>query len=108
MSVKETYLAALRYGKKDPSATYIMVARKVNPGNPLVPSAKLLADWKGGSITWDQYTERYKEELNNEIAQKYLRELKELSKTKDIYLVCYEKNPPCHRFILLEILNNMP
>ncbi len=84
--IKETYLAKLRYGNKDPSATYIMVARKVNPGNPLVPSAKLLADWKGESITWDQYTERYKEELNNETAQKYLRELKELSKTKDIQL----------------------
>ncbi len=105
--IKETYLAALRYGKKDPFATYIMVARKVNPSNPLVPSAQLLADWKGGSITWDQYIARYKAEIDNETTQKYLRELKELSKTKDIYLVCYEKNPPCHRFILKQILDEM-
>lgn len=26
---------------------------------------------------------------------------------KDVRLICYEKNPPCHRFILIDLINSL-
>ncbi|GAJ13712.1 unnamed protein product, partial [marine sediment metagenome] len=69
------------------------------------PSKELLKDWKGGKITWSEYETRYKAEImSNEKAIEKIKLLKELSEYKDVYLYCYEKNPPCHRFILLELI----
>jgi hypothetical protein len=33
--------------------------------------------------------------------------MKAVSDKKDIYLVCYERDPPCHRFILLAVIKKM-
>ena len=37
-----------------------------------------------------------------------LKRLKELATDNDVYLICYEKNYPCHRFILIDLINVLP
>jgi uncharacterized protein YeaO (DUF488 family) len=74
----------------------------------LAPSLTLLDDYKQYKINWDEFKARFYEEMNNTISIKSMKEIKEMSKDKDIYLVCWEgpgKN--CHRFILIDIINNM-
>lgn len=74
----------------------------------LGPSQELLDNWKEGKITWEEYTKRFKREIrNNPQSVEKLKEIKELSREKDVRLICYEKNPPCHRFILIEMIKNL-
>jgi len=99
MALKETYIANWNNVK----GIKIRVARP----SILGPSKELLKDYKENRIDWKEYEKRFREEiLNNPKAIEKLKEIKELSKKNDVYLVCYEKNPPCHRFILLDILKS--
>jgi len=36
-----------------------------------------------------------------------LKEIEKLAEEKDVRLICYEKNPPCHRFILVDLINSL-
>ena len=100
--LKEGYIAKWREYPKD--EIKIRVARP----SVLAPSKQLLEDWKEGKISWEEYEERFRKEiLSNPKALKKLREIKELAKKKDVRLICYEKNPPCHRFILIEMIKNL-
>jgi len=68
----------------------------------LAPSWNLLNDWKDG-ITWEEYTRRFRAEiLSRPNAVESMRFL--ASAERRITLVCFEKSPPCHRFLLLEWL----
>lgn len=74
----------------------------------LGPSKKLLGDYKEGRVSWNEYEIRYREEITgNPEAVKRLIEVCNLSKTKNVRLMCYEKQPPCHRFILLEMITRI-
>ena len=73
--------------------------------SPLSPSKTLLNDWKNKLITWDEYEERFVDEIiDSEKAQNKIKEILELLKTNNVRLMCYEKNPPCHRFILRDMI----
>ena len=83
---------------------------KVRVARPSVlgPSLELLKDWKEGKIDWEEYTRRFRKEiLSNPKALAKLREIKKLAKEKDVRLICYEKNPPCHRFVLMDLINSL-
>ena len=98
--LKETYLANL--------ATIPIEAERVRVARPsiLAPSKTLLADWKAKKIAWPEYERRYKRQiLSDTEALTYMRAIKELATKVDVYLYCYEKKPPCHRFILIELIN---
>ena len=70
----------------------------------LAPSQELLLVWRCGLITWEEYTARFREEiLGSPEAMAALRHIVELSRTRDVWLICWEKGPPCHRFILLDM-----
>jgi len=100
--LKETYLANL--ARVPVEAKRIRVARQ----SILAPSKSLLADWKAKKITWPEYVLRFRKEmLSNPEAVKYMRAIKELATKVDVYLYCYEKQPPCHRFILIELINGL-
>jgi len=76
----------------------------------LAPSEDLLDDYKAKKITWEQYTDRFKDEMRSQKWSMYtLKLLKRLSRAGSVIrLLCYEKPPKnCHRFILLDILNSM-
>lgn len=100
--MKETYLANLK--NIPPNAVRVRVARP----SLLSPSKELLKCWKYGYLTWDGYTVWYVGEIiNKPEATKKMREIKELAKIQDVYLYCYEKEPPCHRFILMKLINSI-
>ena len=81
---------------------------KVRVARPhiLSPSKDLLWKYKNGEIDWDEYTDLFNEEISDD-PDKWLKiqELAALSLDKDVRLICYEKNPPCHRFILIDHIN---
>ena len=100
--LKETYLANL--AKIPIGAERVRVARP----SILAPSKSLLADWKARKISWAEYEMRYKRQiLSNTEAVKYMRAIKELSTKVVVYLYCYEKRPPCHRFILIDLIQGL-
>ena len=85
-------------------------AIKVRVARPSVLSAskELFNDYKKGRINWQEFEARFRKEmLSNRKAVAELNRLKELSQGKDVYLICYEKNYPCHRFILIDLINNL-
>ena len=117
--LKETYVAKLKTLKKD--------AIKIEVGYPSIfaPNDKLLSDFnkirlklmekglnepKARKKAWDQtnFENRYIEQItsNPKIIEK-LKEIKKLSKDKDVYLYCYCGKPLCHRFILMDIIKEL-
>ena len=102
--LKETYLAKLKQTAKDnPDATFIVVTRSA--GHVLSPSWKLLNNYKDGRIDWAQYTERFMREMDCDMCRQEMKRIWDLSQTKDVYLVCFEKDGDnCHRHILVALI----
>lgn len=98
----EGYIA--RWRKYPEDEVKVRVARP----SVLSPSKALLMDYKEGRIDWEGYERRFREEIQSRpAALKKLRTIKTMSETEDVRLICYEKNPPCHRFILIEMINEL-
>ena len=74
----------------------------------LAPSRDLLENWRRGLTTWPEYVVRFREEiLGSAEAVVALRHVVDLARTRDVYLICWEKEPPCHRFLLLEMAGEL-
>jgi uncharacterized protein YeaO (DUF488 family) len=103
--LKETYIAKMKEtAAKNPEAVFIVVTRSA--GHVLSPSWKLLNDYKERIIDWAQYTERFKREMDCDACIAEMKRIWDLSQTKDVFLVCYEKpGENCHRHILIELIN---
>lgn len=117
--LKESYIANWRNLPDD--AVKIRVARP----SVLAPSETLLTafmeakkSWMAKGLTelearkkaWEEvdYEDRFRREiLNNPKAMGKLKEIRKLAEEKDVYLICYEKEPPCHRFILLDLTSSL-
>ena len=78
----------------------------------LAPTKDILADYKYNGLSEEQYTERYRDQLDNlrscgtlDDIVKYLRRLaSEIA--SDVVFLCYEKSDDfCHRHILADYLN---
>jgi len=104
--LKETYLAKIKpIAKENPDAAFIVVTRSA--GHSLSPSWKLLNDYKDGRIDWAQYTERFRREMDCYSCIAEMKKIWDLSQTKDVYLVCFEKDGEnCHRYILIELMKS--
>lgn len=117
--LKESYVAKLKNLDKD--------AVKIEVGYPSIfaPSEELLSDfnelkWKlmekgmneeeARKKAWKKtnFEIRYREKITSdpEIVKK-LKDIKELSEEKDVYLYCYCGKPLCHRFILMDIIKKI-
>jgi len=126
MEIKQAYFAVLEKTRKEhPDALIYAVSRRLSRWQSkerqmelltsqlieLAPSERLHMDQYKKLITWDQFTERFIEEIKkSENAQKTLRELIEKSKTNEIFLVCHEgpkQGKSCHRFILLDMIKQI-
>jgi hypothetical protein len=105
--LSDTYLGNITNVKKiKPNATFIIVTR--SKGHVLSPSWNTLNKYKDGLIDWNGYTEEFLKEMNNDFCKVEMKKIGESAKTKDIYLVCFEKpDDNCHRFILLEQIKKM-
>ena len=74
----------------------------------LGPSRELLKAVKAGAIGWSEYAQRYRREIfSNPDALKEIQRLRRLAQLRDVYLVCWEPKPPCHRFLLLDIVKEL-
>ena len=78
----------------------------------LAPTAELLQKHKSNSITNEEYTSVYHNQLlkleNDGYITKFVKALSTLQEFKgDVVLLCYEKKGDfCHRHLLAEYLNN--
>jgi hypothetical protein len=117
--LRESYVAKLKTLPED--------AIKVEVGYPSIfaPSEDLLSDFnelrlkliqQGKSESearrkaWEQtdFEKRYRKKiLSNPTLVSKLKEIKRLSKKKDVYLYCYCGKSLCPRFILMDIINGM-
>jgi hypothetical protein len=101
--LKETYLAKMKKIAKENNAAFIVVTRRA--GHVLSPSWKLLNDYKDGRIDWAQYTERFRHEMECDPCRKEMKRIWDLSQSKDVFLVCYEKQgEDCHRYLLKDMI----
>jgi len=101
--IRESYLANMRRLPPDAMKIVVTAASK----SPLAPSWSLVKAWhaKPRLLSWQEYQKRYRMEIRkNPAALKLLHKIKTISQHKDVYLICYEKHFPCHRFILLDIV----
>lgn len=101
--LKETWLGNVRNLPFE--SIVVEVTRRKN--HVLSPSWTLLNDYKNGKIDWNGYKVRFFEEMNNEKCRAEMFELWELSRARDVYLVCFEKVGNCHRFLLLDLIDEM-
>ena len=72
----------------------------------LSPSRELLFSYRRGRIDWDGFTAAFIGELSdNPEALETIWALRQASKTKNVTLLCYEKEgAPCHRHIVRELI----
>ena len=101
--IYSTYLSAIH---QIPN-TYILI--RVARPSILGPSAELLVKWKHGEISWPEYDRQFRLKLlNDKDAYPYLHRIKDMGKTRDVVIYCYEGDPTnCHRTILMDILKRI-
>jgi uncharacterized protein YeaO (DUF488 family) len=116
--LKESYVAKLKTLPKD--------SIKIDVGYPSIfsPSELLLKEFneikstlmKRGKVesdarkkAWQEidFEKRYRKEVVSKpgVIDK-LKEIKELAEKKDVFLYCYCGGHPCHRFILLDMIQH--
>jgi len=101
----DCYLAKLNeFKKKFPDSHFEVITRTSK--SPLSPSWKLLNRSKETNMSLEEYLTLLEEELkNNPLAKKKIDELITISKSKDIFLVCYEQDPSnCHRSFVKKVI----
>lgn len=100
MPLKEGYIGNWRNYPTD--EIKIRVARPGALGTPKDLGQK----WKDKKITWDEFERRYLLHvmMNKKPHEKLMEIVKLLKEGKTVRLMCYEKNPPCHRFTLKNAL----
>ena len=103
MSLNETYLGNVENVRKaNPGAVIIDVTRRA--GSVLSPSWEMLNEYKARKMTWDGYISRFLREMDNPECKVEMLRIGELAKTKDVYLVCFERVGNCHRFLLVDMI----
>lgn len=111
----DCYLSlAASYMKFYKNAHFEFIVRQAVPntvyGNHLLsPSWNLLKRAKDTNMPFAEYSKFFIEEINqNYGAKKKLQELKQLAKTKTVFLVCFEKDPNvCHRSLVKQMIESM-
>lgn len=71
----------------------------------LHPHWDLINDWKSGTISWGEYTDRYYAQLQSINPTDILHKIEELSNGRDVILLCWEgSDKPCHRHLIGPLL----
>lgn len=108
--IKETHLSAKR--RTIPKGDLIFDISGFGKGrrsiSPLAPSPVLSEDWNNDRIRWKEYVERYFLQLyHDQRAGSLLDEIISLSMERDVWLVGLERDYPCHRFLLKQIIEKV-
>ncbi len=76
--------------------------------SPLAPSQDLLRDWNEDRIVWKEYVERYYQELKaKKEVDPLIGKIADLAAHEDVWLVCMEREYPCHRFLVKEVIERI-
>jgi uncharacterized protein YeaO (DUF488 family) len=72
----------------------------------LSPSRELLLSYRSGGMDWEEFSNAFLAELlANPESIDAIRSLHEVSKERDVTLLCYEKpGLPCHRYIVRDLV----
>ena len=72
----------------------------------MLKSALLLSDWKAGVITWPEYEERYRAQMDTPVLRRRIMAYANRVNSAQVHrFLCYEKDgSPCHRVILKAII----
>lgn len=92
--------------------------RKINPNikvidvtptsnSPLSPSPELMSAHRNGNITWEVFTEKFRNEMNTPTIEGMLLDIANQAAKAEVYLICYEARGNCHRFILLDLVEEI-
>src|ERR1044071_2540650 len=75
----------------------------------LSPSRALHKEYKNGKITWDVFSQKFRDEIiNNEKSMELCRQLAGESLNKNITLLCFEDDERlCHRSLVRKICDQM-
>ncbi len=108
--IKETYISAQK--RVVPHGEIVLdisrFRKRESHVSPLAPSRELLDDWDQGKIVWKKYVERYYQELKeNEEATALIVDIADLSARKNVWLVCTEREYPCHRFLVKQVIERI-
>jgi hypothetical protein len=106
MSLNETYLGNVENVRRvNPGAVIIDVTRRA--GSVLSPSWDILNEYKARKITWDGYVSRFVKEMDNPVSRAEMLRIGELARTKDVFMVCFERVGHCHRFLLVDMIKGL-
>lgn len=76
--------------------------------SPLSPSPELMSDFRNSKITWEEFSTKFKDEMNNSVIEAMLLDIAKQAVNEDVYLICYEANSSkCHRSILLNLIKDI-
>ncbi len=75
----------------------------------LLPSKALHKQYKNGKISWDVFSQRFRDEIrNNEWSMELCRQLAKERLNKNITLLCFEDDEHlCHRSLVRKICEQM-
>lgn len=108
--IKETYLSVKKkvVPPEDVVFDISRFRKKKRDISPLAPSRQLLDDWNQGRTVWKDYVERYYQQLKeSKEAGALIEEIVDLAVEEDVWLVCMEREYPCHRFLVKEIIERI-
>ncbi len=106
MSLLETYLKNVENVKRMDSGA-VIIDVTCSAGSVLSPSWTLLNAYKAKKIDWDGYISGFMHEMDNPECKAEMLRIGELARTKDVYLVCFERVGNCHRFLLVDIIKGL-
>lgn len=73
----------------------------------LAPSKDLLKEYKDGQIDWKFFQSNFKKQMKKNESLEIIEKLVNISKQKNITLLCYEKDGDnCHRHILQNMISS--
>ena len=119
--IKETYLGQFKKElQRNQQAKFYFCVRenldvsfevgRVERAISLAPSPELLKDYQSRSINWTEFQRRFLIQMKSPIVRELLTFILKESQDRDVYFVC--TCPPregnhCHKFLLLDLVNNI-
>ncbi len=117
--LKETYVANLKNIPKDSIKVAVGYPSMFSPSETLLKEFNEiketliqdgLVELEARKKAWKQtdFEKRYRAEVqSNPLVMNKLREIKTLAEKQDVFLYCYCGKTPCHRFILLDLIQHL-
>ncbi|KYK25345.1 hypothetical protein AYK25_09585 [Thermoplasmatales archaeon SM1-50] len=117
--LKESYVAKLKTLPKNAIKIAVGYPSIFSPSNELLKQfneiknklmKKGMAESEARKKAWQQtdFKQRYQKEINSkpDVITK-LKEIKKLAEKEEVYLYCYCGKKPCHRFLLIDMIQKL-